>query len=723
MSATQREEVKHMKALIAGLAAAGLFLPVLAGADIAVVVQHPYCVGNNYFSAFAYDPVAQEFRSGGYNSGADIRWSHVLSDANQPWTMEGDVLLNWFQLGLFYRDGYPSNSCTFNMWGMNYNPLDGKYFGTVITTLRPPSGGARLDAERDLIVLDDRLPDSLLSLPNGVTLSNVGGIYRLTDTSTTDPNDPNTPLRAMFVTSGVAVGDRITLFPIDVWAEVLSATYTVTQVVSETEIRLDRDPCWGPETTATGLGYLLSIQPQLTLATFRQNIPYFAANLLEGPKAAYTGALSADGQTLYLSEQISDNIIAVDTQVKESFTIFVSKAQLQGYVQAQVNAGRRHAFASPVSVYSNDPNFSGDWTYTAVNAVVDPNVSTVAYPNTGSGQRSIGVTYSGSGAKLVLDYVGATPLNASDFRLVRFAIHGGTAGGQQLSLYAVDDANTPGNTLAITPPTASTWTLVELPATQLGVSTIGGLVWQSTSGAAQPRFYIDAIDLPYVYPAPPGIAPFDPNSAGAPPAQLASDPAGRIWFTEDETDDLIWTTDGVTLHTFMTSNDFAPIAFPEGRESTSTGLQVMGLTIDRMGTVYWSDNQTKDIWKMPACGGIENLRCLATDDEIKAALYLPSVRGMNCFTIRGTELLTFNFVDGNYIYKVDLDTFDYGDFDNDVDVDTADLNLLASVLQGPDVLTPPPGLEALFTKADLNLDGDVDLADAARQQRHATGPL
>jgi hypothetical protein len=148
------------------------------------------------------------------------------------------------------------------------------------------------------------------------------------------------------------------------------------------------------------------------------------------------------------------------------------------------------------------------------------------------------------------------------------------------------------------------------------------------------------------------------------------------------------------------------------------------MAMDKMGTIYIGDNQTRSIWKMPACGGTENVICLAYKDDIQAALGLPSgPRGMDCFTIRGTELLTLNFVDGNFIYKVDLDTFDYGDFDGDIDNDGDDLALFAGVMQGPDVITPPPGQEELFDWADLDEDVDVDLHDYYKMQQFATGSL
>ena len=700
---------------------AGVLLSLVAAAqaDVAVVVEHKWTIDNNYFSAFAYDPIAEEFRSGGYSSNQTVRWSHILDDTLYPWEMEGDVDLNWFQLGVFVRDGYPSNSGSFSLWGMNFNPLDGKYFLTGIGSLKSSSGGNRLDAERDLIIFDDRLPDSLLTLPTGTTLSNVGGVYSLTDTSTLIGGGS----RAAFQTSGVQAGDKITLFPVDIWAEVLSATYTVTEVVSETEIRLDRDPCWGPNTTTTGVGYLLSIQPHLTLEAFRQTIPYFAQDLSTGPKAHYKGGMSADGLTLYLGETISDNIIAVNTQQKNDFSIYVSYQQMFDYVADVAATGRYMAYVSPEFIVADA--LDSDWADESTGVTLDYSVTDPVW--LGDASTSATFTAAGGEIKLSKEYsINEDILQASWFENLTFAIHGGSTGGQLLSLYVYDAGGTPGNVIAIAPPTANTWTEVTVPFVDLGVSTIGGVVIQNDAAGAQPLFYIDELQLVFTDPPPTGHGTFDPNRAGPATSQMTVSTDGRLIFSEGETDDIVWTADGNTLHTFLTSNEIeaATQGHTTSNSAYTTGVQIMGLEVDRMGTVYWSDNRTKEIWKAPACGGTENIRRIAEKEEMKAALNLDgSPRGLNCFSIRGTELLTFNFVEGNFIFKVDMNTYDYGDFDQDVDCDTDDLNLFDSVMIGADENVAPVGLEELFLWSDLDLDGDVDMSDAAKMQCYATGAL
>ena len=652
----------------------------------------------------------QEFQTGGYSSNQTVRWSQILDDTVEPWVMDGDVLLNWFQLGIFAKDGFASNSGSFSLWGMNFNPLDGRYFLTGIGILKAPGSSDRLATERDLIMLDSNLPNSRLTLPTGVTISNVGGTYKLVDTSE----------NGTFVSSGVQVGDTVTMFPVDIWAEVNSGTFTITQVVSETEVRLDRDPCWYPNSTDVDrTGYLMMLQPHLTLGTFRQNIPYYANDLTAGPKAHYKGGLSLDGTTLYLGDIISNNIIAVNTQQKEDFSIFIPKADLEAYVQAQVDAGRHMAIVNPTWVFLD--SVISPWKLYVYDTTTDTNSTTFVY----EGDESLAVTYNAAGASIELEWQGTDPLPASYYENLFFAVHGGTSGSQQVDVNIYDSTGTPGTPYALSPLVNQDWLEYEIPISHFGVSTIGSIVFENVGAGAEPTFWLDQIELRYTDPLPAEAGAFTVEDAGPAAAQIADDRLGRIWFSEWETDDIIWTTDGTDLNTFLTSNEIQPVTGATSSSGSSTGVQVMGLTVDQMGTVYWSDNRTKSIWKAPARGGAENIICLAAADDIKTALGLPSSpRGMNCFTIRDGELLTFNFVDGNYIYKVDLDTFHYGDFDADIDNDADDFAIFEGCMAGPDVTEPPVTCDQeTFEWCDMDDDGDVDLGDLGRLQLFVTGSI
>jgi hypothetical protein len=104
-----------------------------AGAEIAVVMQPPNTVGGGNFSAFAYNPLTDEFRTAGYIAGHDFRWSVLLDDSVYPWTVVGDRLLSNFQLEIFARDGFAGNKASYNTWGMNFCPLDESFFLGVIS--------------------------------------------------------------------------------------------------------------------------------------------------------------------------------------------------------------------------------------------------------------------------------------------------------------------------------------------------------------------------------------------------------------------------------------------------------------------------------------------------------------------------------------------------------------------------------------------------------------
>jgi hypothetical protein len=428
-------------------------------------------------------------------------------------------------------------------------------------------------------------------------------------------------------------------------------------------------------------------------------------------------------------------MVAVDTQQRETMSVFVPKSTYESHVQAQIDAGRLHPIINDDRAY-----IDGSGTYDLASGWRDWSTDTtilfdVTDPPAPVGRKCLGATFNAAGAQLRLHTsydVDEDPRIPSDYTHLAFWIHGGTTGGQQLTASLYDADGVPGNAIAVAPPLAEEWTLVEIPIDQFGVPTIGDIVFDNTAGAAQPTFYMDDIGLLWTDPLPPGVGEYISTNGGAASAQIDCDAEGRVWFSEAETDDILWTTDGVTFNTFLTSNEIVAAYQAHGAldptvyDGVTNGVQVLGLIRDKMGTAYWGENQTRSIWKAPACGGTEHIIHLATAEEIKDALGIGnSPRGLNCFSIRGLELLTFNFVDSNTVYKVDLETFDYGDFDEDIDVDADDFDVFfLDCMAGPGVSLPPIGCaEEQFDWADLDDDNDVDVADFGKFQLFFTGSL
>lgn len=151
-------------------------------------------------------------------------------------------------------------------------------------------------------------------------------------------------------------------------------------------------------------------------------------------------------------------------------------------------AGGR-ASAAPQAIYADGLAASWvDYSWATVNLQAGAPVH--------AGAHSIAVTY-GAWQGLFLHHPG---VSTAGFSKLRFFIHGGGAGGQQLNLYAVrasDGQNEHGPSVAITPPGANSWSQAEVALTSLGAAntTITGLVWQDATGGSQPVLYIDDIAL------------------------------------------------------------------------------------------------------------------------------------------------------------------------------------------------------------------------------------
>src|SRR5579859_3619670 len=110
-----------------------------------------------------------------------------------------------------------------------------------------------------------------------------------------------------------------------------------------------------------------------------------------------------------------------------------------------------------------------------------------------SGSHSIAVTYTGGWSGLKLSRNG-DQIDPSLYDTLRFWVHGGSSGGQQINVH-LEDLSYDGGSLEITP-TANAWTEVNLPLAQLGgLSPIVAVDWFNNTAGSQPTFYLDDIAL------------------------------------------------------------------------------------------------------------------------------------------------------------------------------------------------------------------------------------
>jgi hypothetical protein len=141
-------------------------------------------------------------------------------------------------------------------------------------------------------------------------------------------------------------------------------------------------------------------------------------------------------------------------------------------------------------------SWNGNYDYSNISPTYDGSVASIA------------VTYTGAWGGL---YLHANAVDLSGYDTLRFWLHGGSVGGQQI--YVVINYNNDGHQVTAT---AGTWQLVEIPLSELGSpTTVTDLVWQDNTGGAQPTFYLDEVSfvnsgLPTATPVPttpPGVGP------------------------------------------------------------------------------------------------------------------------------------------------------------------------------------------------------------------------
>ena len=121
-----------------------------------------------------------------------------------------------------------------------------------------------------------------------------------------------------------------------------------------------------------------------------------------------------------------------------------------------------------------------------------------------SGTASIAATYTSAWGGL---YLHANSADISTYDTLQFWLHGGSAGGQRISV----SLNYNGSTREVAA-TAGTWQKISIPLSELGSPTVvDDLVWQDSTGGAQPTFYLDDIAFvgsgTVVPPTPPSIGP------------------------------------------------------------------------------------------------------------------------------------------------------------------------------------------------------------------------
>jgi hypothetical protein len=115
---------------------------------------------------------------------------------------------------------------------------------------------------------------------------------------------------------------------------------------------------------------------------------------------------------------------------------------------------------------------------------------TVDYANTNpvhSGTASIAVTFIDGWDALQLGYHGAY-LDVSDYDTLRFWIHGGASGGQQVTFHIGSSFE------QVITPTAGEWTEVDISLLPLGTPrSLYNIAWSNQTNNTQPIFYLDDI--------------------------------------------------------------------------------------------------------------------------------------------------------------------------------------------------------------------------------------
>jgi hypothetical protein len=141
--------------------------------------------------------------------------------------------------------------------------------------------------------------------------------------------------------------------------------------------------------------------------------------------------------------------------------------------------------SGPMTVYTLAP--AGGWTSCSTADV------TLSMELNGSPRRPI-KAIAGPGQTVCLRHASFA---TAGYRKLAFLIHGGSAGGQQISVMAtVNGQPVTGKAKAMTL-AANGWTKAEVPLATLGAEnqTIDGILFQNTAATAAPPFYVTEIFL------------------------------------------------------------------------------------------------------------------------------------------------------------------------------------------------------------------------------------
>ena len=178
---------------------------------------------------------------------------------------------------------------------------------------------------------------------------------------------------------------------------------------------------------------------------------------------------------------------ATQVMVQRAGTALIGLAAAAVAMGSLAAAGGRALAPGDVVVYGDA--LGGGWSDWSWDTAVALDVPSPAR----SGAASMAVTFTAAWGGLYLHV--APSLVGTSFHSLRFAIHGGSAGGQKARVMLADGGGELGPAVAVGA-LAGEWTEVEVPLGDLGgPAEISGLVLQDTSGGAQPVLYLDEVVL------------------------------------------------------------------------------------------------------------------------------------------------------------------------------------------------------------------------------------